>query len=217
MLENWPQLRDVGHHGLEDNDPKDGIRRKTYARQDILVQVVGHTSATGPLDHNQALGLRRAAIVADFVRLNWGYSLWMSQFAQGHWGQDEVDFMAYAILVFTKQIKGDIDWDAIVTANHKTSLVAQLKRQVPDLEQQAATADADMRAAIFLPRSRWGQIKTDSGRDKPVTHLQWMIEWYVTCLKTYAFGKGGLQEALFNSIKFYSEPYISKGETELAQ
>ncbi len=217
MLANWPSLYEVPQHGLEDNDPRDGIRRKTYARHDILVQVVGHTSATGPVDHNQALGLRRAAVVADFVRLNRGYCLWMSQFAQGHWGQDEVDFMAYVILVFTKKIQGTIDWDAIVTANHKGSLVAQLKRQVPDLEQQAATASAEMRTAIFLPRSRWGQIKTDSGHDKPVTHLQWMIEWYITCLKTYAFSKGGIQEALFNQIKFYSEPYISKGESELAE
>ncbi len=186
-------------------------------RRDLMVQVVGHTSATGSEGYNQALGMRRATIVAEFIRQSRHFELWMSQFAQGHWGQDEADFMAYAILVFNGTIKTEVDWDDIVTANHKVSLVAQLKRQVPDLERQAEAASPEMRAAIFLPSQRWSEIKTDSGRLQPVTRLAYLIEWYVDRVKYHAYGKAGLQEDLFKKIPFYSEPYISRGETELAK
>jgi outer membrane protein OmpA-like peptidoglycan-associated protein len=33
-----------------------------------MVQVVGYTSATGSGGHNQALGVRRAAVITDFIR-----------------------------------------------------------------------------------------------------------------------------------------------------
>ncbi|MEJ2407678.1 MAG: OmpA family protein, partial [Candidatus Thiodiazotropha sp.] len=187
-------------------------------RRDLMVQVVGHTSATGSEDYNQALGMRRAAIVAEFIRQSNYFELWTSQFAQGRWGQDEADFMAYAILIMRGRSNIDIDWDAIVTANHKVSLVAQLKQQVPDLDQRiTATTLPEEREALFLPRERWSEIKTDSGRLKPVTRLAYLIEWYVDRVKYHAYGDAGLQEDLFKKIPFYSEPYISKGETELAQ
>ncbi|MEJ2407644.1 MAG: OmpA family protein, partial [Candidatus Thiodiazotropha sp.] len=188
------------------------------ARRDLMVQVVGHTSATGSEGYNQALGMRRAAIVAEFIRQTNRFDLWMSQFAQGHWGQDEADFMAYAIVIMRDNSKIEVDWDAIVTPNHKVSLVAQLKQQVPDLDQRiAALTLPEQREVLFLPRERWSEIKTDSGHQKPMTRLAYLIQWYVDRVKYHAYGKAGLQEDLFKKVRFYSEPYISKGETDLAQ
>ncbi|MEJ2693967.1 MAG: hypothetical protein P8166_13200, partial [Candidatus Thiodiazotropha sp.] len=183
------------------------------ARRDIMIQVVGHTSATGSVSYNQALGLRRAAVVADFIRHKQGHRQWLSQFAQGHWGQDEADFMAYTTLILNGSLKVQVDWDELVLGEHKVSLVDRLKQQVPALEELRDALLPQTQDAYFPTPDQWGEPQPYSN---PIPRLEWLIEKYIQHIKGFGSGRIDPHEDLLKEIPFFSEPFISKGERELA-
>jgi outer membrane protein OmpA-like peptidoglycan-associated protein len=202
MLLSWDALKMSSERALTSD-----------ARQDVVVQVVGHTSAPGSDRYNHALGMRRAAVATDFIRQDGNYNHWLAQFAKGRWGEDEVSFMAYTILILSESLSAKVDWDALVQGSHKHSHLDLLKQQVPHLEDQLETVVPQLRRQLFLPRDQWFLETPQRGRTKPVSRLQWLIEWYVErTLMHYASKHQVVPTHLFRGVKFHSEPFISQGE-----
>jgi len=205
VLANWEVLKQSAERAPFD-----------AARRDLMIQVVGHASATGSAGYNQALGLRRAGVVADFIRHKRGHSQWLNQFAQGHWGEDEADFMAYTRLILNGTLKVQVDWHELVLGDHKVSLLDQLKRQVPALETLRDALLPQQRAWYFPTRAQWGEIQPDSDPGMPTTRLESLIQNYIEEIKQFGAGRLDPHEGLLKDIAFFSEPFISKGERELA-
>ena len=188
------------------------------ARRDFFIQVIGHTSAPGSKAHNEVLGLRRAMITADFIRQR--TVNWTSLFVRDVWGQEEVNFMACFILIQGNSLNSatSIDWQQIGRSDKKTSLVEQLKEQLPDLNERCANLLPALRKQMFLQKSDWGQLVSSSGGGHPKgrgeTRLERLITEYQKAILRYASTQLNLSFNPLKNIQLYDLPYLSKGETE---
>jgi|GEM_PF-2327352 len=207
MFQHWDVLKQTANRSNSNTE-----------RRDMFVQVVGHTSATGSNDYNDRLGRRRAAIVADFIAEK--VENWIGHFKSGHWGQAETEFMAYVILIHSGNIAVDVNWDRVGRSESKTSLVDQIKHQVPDLEQERAKVLPQLQNILFLKRGNWDDPHPSFSRGQTKTKLQRLIEQYCQVLKLYASQRNSTSitwdDSLLKKIRLSSTPFISKGETALA-
>ena len=67
---------------------------KLDPNKEYLIQVVGHTDATGSVEYNQKLGQVRADAVQAFFTNN--HAAWTKNFKDGLWGDEEREMMLLA-------------------------------------------------------------------------------------------------------------------------
>jgi len=171
----------------------------------LFIQVVGHTSATGDIEHNQELGLQRAMVTTDFIR--GGIKHWFNLFLNGVWTQDEIDFMSYYVLFKSIFMPKDIDWQAIGQRNTKASLVSQLKEQLPNIDQRYAPIlnKEHIRERFFFTEEAWYTPLPAQYDSIHPTRLHELIDQY----------QQHLGRPTYPNIRFHSSPFASMGETDL--
>lgn len=186
------------------------------ANRGFFLQVVGYTSATGSDEHNLRLGLRRAAIVADFI--NPRHFEWYNHFQSGLWGEPEVEFMGYVLLIFRGHIPAKVDWAKIGSSDRKIPLIQQLKQQVPDLEKHRKNLLPQIIKQVFVPRAQWNEPFVERIPGKRVSKLQQLINHYIQAIIGYANKQNGVASGwhaqLLKGVELYSTPIVSKGKTD---
>jgi outer membrane protein OmpA-like peptidoglycan-associated protein len=186
------------------------------ANRGFFLQVVGHTSATGSDEHNQRLGLRRAAIVADFI--NPRHFEWYNHFQSGLWGEPEIEFMGYVLLIFRGHIPAKVDWNRIGSSDRKIPLIQQLKQQMPELETYRKKLLPQLVNQVFVPRAQWNEPFVEKIPGKRISKLQQLINHYIQAIIAYASKQNGVASGwhaqLLKGVELYSTPIVSKGKTD---
>ncbi len=196
-----------------------GNRAELDLRQrELFIQVVGHTSATGSDAHNMALGQRRASVVSDFIQNT--YFNWIAHFKNGIWTQEHLDFMAFYLLLEGRTEGKNIDWYRIGLDEKSTSPLQQLRKQVPNLDEIKAGTLPQLVKILFIQKDQWNDLRRSADpRLTRMTRLQHIIIEYCKRLLVKASIKADLEithfDNLLKHVKLYSDPFISKGETEL--
>ncbi len=180
----------------------------------VFVQVVGHTSAPGDAEFNKKLGLRRAAVVANFLKHT--HLEWLNHFKNGTWNEADLEFMAYTILILSSGIKlpDDFNWEIIGSTNEHTHILDQLKQALPQLETTPELQSKTMQNRLFIPRADWYKPYNTNNRSSHVSKLENVVTTYLGLLRQYAkkITKSNLNTI---TLPLYSTPFISKGETHL--
>lgn len=207
VLKHWSVLAQTANRSRTDVE-----------NRGLFLQVVGHTSATGADQHNQVLGLRRAGVVADFVSQH--HFEWHNHFRTGVWGEAEIEFMGYTLLIMRGGIKAQVDWMQLGWVDRKIPLIQQLKQQVSGLDEARRKLPAQVVNQVFVSRSKWNEPFETGKPGKRLGKLQQLISMYIQTLIVFASRQNnvplGWHNNILNGIKLYSTPYISKGEAELA-
>ena len=194
--------------------------------KEFLIQVVGHTDATGSVEYNQKLGQSRANAVQAFFTNN--HAAWTKNFKDGMWGDEEREMM---LLAYHMTQYGEASFEEVMsipitdTDGIKENLAKKItlatkkyhyKEELTDINNgDNPEFGGDNRLINMVGIA----VNPHESANKPKTDAE-IVKTYIALTTAYALNKvGGVNKSHFRY--FYVDqdiyPAISKGETDLVK